>query len=253
VDLAQHGLDRVAFPDDPMDSQTDLGGVFGRELLLRDPVLFHEAFAVLGDQVLQVGGLAHQLGHHGQKTDIAFDGVRFGLRPAALGGEGPDHLVSFQDGHPHDGTRTLGGVARAVFAHAGGILVGDHHGLGDTGDPVHDGFGDPLVVVLRGEAHATGPHHEFGLPVGIQEDHEASRHVEVRFQVFHDGCQGGFDPGGRSQDLGDLEQSGNRLLVAMEAFLELRDPCRLGFSQSHSPTLLRIESQRVAGSRSVPS
>ncbi len=137
VDLGKHLLHRLGHANDVVEP------VFALELFLQPVAVGHERGALGADVLVQVGGLADQVGRHLEQTHDALVTHRDIARRAARDAEHADRVAPHQDGHADErddliGLALVGAGAMQEKRFQGNIRHHHRHGAG------HDLAGDAL-------------------------------------------------------------------------------------------------------------
>jgi hypothetical protein len=122
VNLGQHLLHLAAGADDIVDLIVDLG-----DFLLQPELLAHHEPAFLGHGAVQAHGLADQIGHHGQKPDIAVEIAGRAVIADPVDSQDADALPARLDRHADQTDHDLADIASA------GGLVQEQRFIGQIG------------------------------------------------------------------------------------------------------------------------
>ena len=110
IDLAEHGADRWASPDDADQRMFAVHDRSARRLFFQAPLFVHHSFTVARDHVVKMQSLANHRRDHGQKARVGIGRRAMAAVGRTVDGEKPYGLAPIEDGRGDQGL----GLARAA-------------------------------------------------------------------------------------------------------------------------------------------
>ena len=209
ADLVEHRLDRLAFADDARHVHPLARRLGDIEFPLETPALFHQAFPVPGNRLVQLHGLPDEIGNHGQETHVVIEAERPRLGHRPVDRQRADHPPLDLDRNPHEGRRRHG-VGRGRCGDCGareqGMLghVLDHERHGCRYDLI-----ERLPLQFRRRRvfdilSSEGAHQHFWHAVVVEQHDRGLPKIEIGRENVQDVRQRRFEPRRPGEDLCNL-------------------------------------------------